>query len=154
MKPWYATNARGLLALRLKGKNPVGPVVVSLIGQEFNELVLYVEPDMPPAKMDWRMLADLNVWVWASAQASLDWIIDTTWHIAQARPKSLVLRFEHGDHVHDVDCGAGLHRDGVADLKIPAEHQFWWTPANHSYTGIGHKITRALIARHPYGAML
>ena len=152
MTPWYATNARGLLEARKQGKSPPGPVVVSLVGEHFTETALFLRNDMPGDRMDWRMLGDLDVWIWANAQASMQWIVDTTWRIARARPKELVLRFDHGGKVHDIECGSGHHLPAIAD--IPAVHQFQWAPINTGGTQLGKRIKRALLAAHPYGAIL
>ena len=152
MTPWYATNARGLLEARKQGRSPPGPVVVSLVGQHFTETALFLRPDMPADRLDWRMLVNLDVWVWASAEVSMQWIVDTTWRIARVRPKELTVRFEHSGHVHDVDCGSGHHLPAVAD--IAPVHQFQWAPINVGGTALGKRIKQALLAAHPYGEIL
>ena len=88
-RPWYATNARDLLEHRRRNLKPVEPVIVSLVGGDFRdvaETVLYARRDMPVDRMDWRMLVDLDVWLWAGTGAAMDWISETAWRIAQARP--------------------------------------------------------------------
>lgn len=151
-QPWYATNARSLLAARREGLTPTGPVVVSLVGQEFGEPALYLRPDVAPERFDWRMLVNLEVWVWASASAPLGWVVDTVWRIAKARPAELALRFEHGGKTHDIDCGSGCHHPAVAD--IPAVHEFLWLPINTGGTALGYRILRALTNQHPKGQKL
>lgn len=146
-QPWYAINARSLLETRRQGHMPPEPVVVSLVGKRFTETALYLRPDMPEDRMDWRMLVNLDVWVWAGAQASLDRITTTLWRIAAARPRELVLRFEAGTRVHDINCGSGHHAQAVAGL--PPEHGFWWLPMNVGGTEIGARIVRALTAKYP-----
>lgn len=153
MKPWYATGARQLLQNRQDGQMPIEPVVVSLVGGDFDDATaLYARPDMPMDLMDWRMLVNLTVWVWASAKAPLDRIVETTWRIAQARPKDLVLRFDHGDTVHDIDVGSGHHLAAIAGT-FPV-HQFWWAPINVGGTVLGYRIKKALLAKKSYGAIL
>lgn len=152
MKLWYATGARQLLQDRQDGLMPAEPVVVSMVSGEFDETALYVRPDMPQELMDWRMLVNLTVWVWASAKAPLDRIVETTWRIAQARPKELILRFEHGDKVHDIDVGSGYHRPAIAGV-LPA-HQFWWMPVNVGGTALGLRIKKSLLSKKSYGAIL
>lgn len=149
---WYATNARSLLATRRQGLAPEGNVVVSLVGQEFGETAIYCRPDIAPDKLDWRMLVNLNVWVWASPAAALDWVVETVWRIAKARPAELALRFEHGEHVHDIDCGTGSHHPAVADM--PAVHEFLWLPINTGGTALGYRILRTLTNHHPKGQTL
>jgi hypothetical protein len=149
---WYAANARNLLSTRRQGLAPQGPVVVSLVGQEFEQTALYLRPDVAPDRFDWRMLVNLDVWVWASPAASLDWVIETVWRIAKSRPAELALRFEHGDKTHDIDCGTGIHHPAIAD--IPAVHEFIWLPINTGGSALGYRILRALTAQHPKGQML
>jgi len=152
MKPWYATGARQLLQNRKDGLMPEGPVVVSLVGGEFTETALFTRPDMPMDLMDWRMLVNLTVWVWASAKAPLDRIVELTWRIAQVRPKELVLRFEHGDAVHDIDVGSGHHLPAIADIS--PVHQFFWAPINVGGTALGLRIKKALLSKKTYGEIL
>lgn len=144
MKPWYAINARNLLDVRRQGVKPQGPVVVSLVGGEFTETVLYVKPDMPADAMDWRMLVNLDVWVWAGVGAALDRIVLTAWRVAQARPARLHVRFEHQRAMHEVECGAGWHQGGNG---WPADHGFLWWPLNLGGTDIGRRICTALSAK-------
>lgn len=148
MRPWYATNARDLLATREQGLVPAGPVIVSMVPQEFAESpVLYVRQDMPTDRLDWRMLVNLNVWLWATPECPLAWVLATAARIAAARPRSLFLRFEEGSVVHDVEVGEGLHLPPVRE--IPAQHSFTWVPINCSGSLWGARLRQALIATHP-----
>ena len=117
-RPWYATNARDLLEHRRRNLKPVEPVIVSLVGGDFRdvaETVLYARRDMPVDRMDWRMLVDLDVWLWAGTGAAMDWITETAWRIAQARPLS-----RHGlDGLPGVGA-AKLERYGAALLEVIA----------------------------------
>ena len=153
-KPWYATNARNLLDMRKQGTKPAGPVVVSLIGGNFHDIaetVLHVRQDMPVDRLDWRMLVDLDVWVWAGPDAPIDWIVDTTWRIAQARPRELLVRFETLLEIHDINIGSGTHRPAIASL--PPEHGFLWLPINVGGTRIGYRILKSL-TRKAKGVLL
>lgn len=148
-RPWYATNARRLLEIRQQGKKPAGPVVVSLVGGDFSDVSahpLYVRPDMPVDRMDWRMLVNLQVWLWAGPGAALDWMLATADRIAQVRPADLILRFEEGAEIHDVEVGSGFHLPAVGD--IPPVHEFTWVPINCSGTRWGGRLRTALIATH------
>lgn len=146
-RPFYATNARDLLETRQQGMVPAGPVVVSLVGGEFSEPVLYVRTDMPADRLDWRMLVNLDVWLWASPAAPLNWLLGIASRIAAVRPKTLFLRFEDAGQVHDVEVGEGIHRPSIAD--IPAHHSFTWVPINCCGTLWGARLRKALIATHP-----
>lgn len=149
-QPWYATNARDLLATREQGLMPAGPVVVSLVGGGFADVAaatLYARPDMPVERMDWRMLVNLQVWLWAGPGAALGWLLATASRIAHARPEQLLLRFEEPAGIHDVEIGTGLHIPKVLDL--PAQHQFEWVPINCSGTAVGAKLRAALLDTHP-----
>src|ERR1035437_6484283 len=107
---FYAQNARQLLESRQNGLIPAGPVVVSLVGGNFTETALFVRDDMPLNRLDWRMLVDLDVWVWATKKVALASVIAVTHAVAKAKPKTLFLRFEDTQkHVHDVDVGSGRH---------------------------------------------
>lgn len=152
---WYATNARDLLEHRRRNLKPVEPVIVSLVGGDFRdvaETVLYARRDMPVDRMDWRMLVDLDVWLWAGTGAAMDWITETAWRIAQARPRELLIRFEAGNAIHDINVGSGTHRAPVAGLQ--PEHQFWWLPINVGGTVLGYRVLKALLATKPKKTML
>jgi hypothetical protein len=152
MQPWYASGARSLLETRKQGLTPQGPIVVSLVGQSFPHTTLYCRPDVPAERFDWRMLVNLEVWVWASAAIPMDWITATVWRIANVRPKELALRFEHQDCLHDIDCGSGHHHAAIGN--IPASHGFCWLPLNTSGTELGSRIKKALTAQHKLGQFL
>lgn len=148
-RPWYATNARQLLETRRQGLAPDGRVVVSLVGGSFGDVAattLYAKPDMPVDRLDWRMLVNLDVWLWAGPNAALDWLLTTASRIAQVRPKELLLRFEEPDGIHDVEVGSGLHIPAVRHLA--AQHAFDWVPINCSGSLVGAKLRAALIATH------
>jgi hypothetical protein len=154
-RPWYATNARNLLETRQRNLKPVEPVLVSLVGGDFTDIAataLYVRQDMPTDRMDWRMLVDLDVWLWAGPDAPMEWIADTAWHIAHARPRELLIRFETAAAIHDINLGSGTHRPSFAGL--PPEHRFWWLPINLGGTSIGYRVLKALKAKHPPEALL
>lgn len=149
MRPWYATNARDLLATREQGLAPDGRVVVSLVGGQFNDVAattLYAHADSPVDRMDWRMLVNLEVWIWAGPSAALEWLLETTSRIAHARPRKLALRFESKGELHDVDVGTGLHTPAVRDLS--SLHTFLWLPTDLSDTPISAKLRGALLAKH------
>lgn len=154
-RPWYATNARDLLEARRQGLKPDGPVVVSLVGGDFSGVAaatINVKPDMPVDRLDWRMLVNLHVWLWANQQAKLEWLLATASRIAHVRPRRLVLRFEAGKQVHDVDIGTGIHIPAVREL--PATHDFWWSPINCSDTAVATRLRAALLAVHPFQTIL
>jgi hypothetical protein len=65
MKPWYAINARRLLEDRQRASCPSIPCPWSLATRR-NPGCLYVKPDMPVERLDWRMLVNLPVWIWAA----------------------------------------------------------------------------------------
>lgn len=168
MNAWYAQNARQLLDARKQGLTPDGQVVVSLVGSEFpGATVLHVRPEMPADRMDWRMLVNLPVWVWANGRAPLGWLVATTARIAAARPSELVVRFEQPREVsfdfngekttetidtHDIEVGRGLHIPAVADIA-PC-HTFTWAPIRLSPTKIATGIQNALIAKHQFWTTL
>lgn len=150
MRPWYARNAQALLQTRQNGARPDGTVVVSLVGGDFSDVAattLYVAEDMPLPQMDWRMLADLPVWVWADQSAPLERIVTVTQDIARKRPRELFVRFSTTTEIHDVDCGNGLHRKPVSG--VGEEHSFFWLPVNVGGTRIGEKVCAALKRRMP-----
>lgn len=148
-RAWYATNARDLLATREQGLAPDGRVVVSLVGGQFADVAavtLHARADAPVDRMDWRMLVNLEVWLWAGPSAALEWLLQTTSRIAHARPHKLVLRFESKGALHDVDVGTGLHTPAMREL--PPLHTFLWLPTDLSDTPISAKLRRALLAKH------
>jgi hypothetical protein len=149
-RAWFATNARNLLESRKNGYVPSGPVVVSMIGGDYPEAAdtLYLREDMPLDRMDWRMLVDVEVHLWANRTVPLGRAQQVVAAIASARPARLVLRLgTHGGIVHDIEVGDGFHIRAVRD--IPAEHRFTWCPINLTGSGVGAKLRRALLAQHP-----
>lgn len=152
-RPFYAQNARQLLDNRRIGVVPADPVVVALSGGSFpGHVTLLASADLPAERMDWSMLVNLSVWVLASAKVPLRKVIDAVYRIALARPKELVLRFEHGEKVHDVEVGYGHHLPAVADC-YPV-HQFQWCPINVGGTGLGRRLKKALLSKKPDGEKL
>lgn len=150
-RPWFATNARELLDARRQGMLPEGPVVVSMIGGTFPQTALYVRPDMPIERLDWSMLVNLEVWIWAGRTETIERVMAIVLAIAKAKPQRLYLRFEDSaGRVHDVDVGTGTHRNGLPEHGIQPEHSFTFCPVNSSGTYLGRKLTTAL-ARMPIG---
>lgn len=165
MRPFYAANARALLDTRQRGMAPSRPVVVSMIGGEYGDIAgatLYLHDDMPIARMDWRMLVNLQVWLWADKTVTLPKVLTAADGIARARPKSLHVRFTHPyrysfEHagqvhdraiaVHDVEVGEGRHMPAMLDM--PEVHEFEWSPVNVIGTPLGAKLRKALVAKHP-----
>ena len=167
MKPWYATNARDLLEARRQGMVPNGPVVVSLIGGGFDKVAaatLYVHDDTPIERLDWRMLVNLEVWLWASGSVPLDRVLHLLDAIARVRPRRLCLRFDHAwswvsddgiefkADTHDVDVGTGYHVPAIRDL--PAVHEFHWEPIALNWTPIERRLQRAALGKHALGTVL
>lgn len=157
MSAWYAQNARQLLESRQQGMTPDGQVVVSLVGgSHLGATVLHVRQEMPVDRIDWRMLVNLPVVVWANSRAPLSWLVATTARIAAARPSDLVVRFEHQNgedrEAHDIEVGHGTHIPAVSD--IPPHHAFWWGPIRLSPTHIAKGIQKALEAKHSFGTTL
>jgi hypothetical protein len=146
VKPWYATNARNLLQTRREGFAPNAPVSVALSGGKFADTALFVRPEMPAEKLDWRMLVNLDVWLWASPAIALQKVLENASRIAHARPSLLLLRFEHGDQIHDIEVGTGTHHPAVADMA--AEHSFTWLPFNLGGTPTGQRLRDALRGVH------
>lgn len=150
-RPWYAINARRLLEDRQRGLVPQDAVAVVLTDDTIPAPAVYVKADMPLDRLDWRMLVNLQVWLYADAGVALDRVLKVARSIAAIRPGELVLRF-NADGLHDVEVGAACHFPGVADLQ--PVHQFTWNPINLSCTAIGAKLRRALLAEHPQGYVL
>lgn len=151
--PWYASNARDLLDMRMHGLKPERPVNVSLMGQiPDGNLTLYVRETMPIDRLDWRMLVNLDVIVWADSGIPFDRVIGTVWAIAKVRPTALQLCFLHRDAWHLIDCGSGYHMNPVAD--VPAVHSFHWQPINVGSTAIGYRLKAAMTKNHKPGVTL
>lgn len=167
MTPWYAVNARDLLEARRHGALPAGPVVVSAIGGDFGRVAsatLYVHEDMPADRMDWRMLVNLEAWVWADRTVPLVRLLQLLDGVARARPRRLCLRFdqpwswvspagrEFVADVHDVDIGEGYHVLAVRDL--PDMHEFHWCPFPLNFTPVESRLCQAARGLHPEGTVL
>lgn len=166
MKPWYANGARQLLDMRRNGQKPAGPVVVSLIGGTFHgvaSMVLHLD-DEPADRLDWRMLVNLEVWLWADGTVPLERVLVLLDGIARARPKRLCLRFDRPwSHVtpsgvefeqstHDVDIGAGYHH--AAQPGLDELHSFVWEPIALNHNPVERRLARAALARHRAGTVL
>ena len=152
-RPWYATGARQLLEARQQGLAPKLPVVVSLVPEQFEgPRPLHVRDDMPVPRLDWRMLVDLDVWVWATKAAPLATVLGVTHAVARARPKTLFLRFEDAQGVHDIDVGSATHFAGTAD--IPPIHEFQWWPQRTVATALAARLQQALCRQQPARSFL
>ena len=152
-RPFYAQNARQLLDNRRLGVAPQKPVVVALCAGHFpDQVTLLASADLPPERMDWRMLVNLSVWVWASATVPLQRVLETVYRIAQARPRELVLCFWQDDVLHSVEVGYGHHLPAVANCF--AVHQFQWDPINVGGTHLGRRLKKALLSKKPTGEFL
>lgn len=145
-RPWYPVNGRALLETRRQGMSPAGPVVVSLIGGQYDATALYVHDEMPLERMDWQMLVNLHVHVLASPAAPFDRIERCLWDIAHVRPRELLLQFIVGDAVHEIDIGTGMHLPALQGL--PAMRHFHWLPITTT-PGPALQLKRALVAAHP-----
>lgn len=156
--PWYATNARDLLDMRRQGLMPDRPVNVSLMGQiPAAGLTLYLREGMPADRIEWRMLVNLQVIVWADAGEPFDRIMTTVLRIAQCRPAGLQLCFLHRDDWHLIDCGSGVHIPPVKPLtqpEVPAVHTFFWAPLNAGCTPFGYRLKTAMSKTQKPGVTL
>lgn len=159
--PWYASNARELLDMRRQGLKPEHPVNVSLMGQVPDAgLTLYVREGMPVDRLEWRMLVNLPVVVWADSGEPFDRIMATVWAIAKARPHGLQLCFLHSDSWHLIDCGSGLHIPAVKLEHQPEKpaadplHTFFWHPLNAGCTPFGYRLKAAMTKTHKPGVTL
>lgn len=148
----FAINARQLLDDRKRGVVPTEPVSVVLTGQTERAPAVYVREDMPADRLDWRMLVNLPVWLWAAPEVPLQRVLRVVRSIADVRPKRLTLRFEAAGAVHDVDVGHGMHQAANAPLR--AIHEFTWTPMDLTHTPVGAKLRRALLAELPMWSSL
>jgi hypothetical protein len=146
MTAFYAVNARRLLDDRKAGLVPAAPVSV-VLGRQSEPGALYVKPDMPVERLDWRMLVNLQVWLWASPEVALRTLAKVARAIAAVRPARLTVRMEEGGQVHDVDVGHGLHTPAIADAR--EVHEFTWTPMDLSLTPTGAQLRRVLLAEMP-----
>lgn len=152
MKPWYAIGARRLLEDRQQGIVPVDPVSVVLGDTTEAAPAIYVKADMPVDRLDWRMLVNLPVWVWAGPGVEVARLLRICRAIAAVRPSRLTVRMEAQGQVHDVDVGHGLHCRPIG--TDPAVHEFTWTPMDLTRTELGAKLRRALVAELPMWSAL
>lgn len=151
MKPdWFATNARALLEQRRKGSMPAGAVNVNLdisdqdIGYAGH--VITVRKSDPLERLDWRMLANLTVWIWADDSQPIERLVALTKDIVKVNPLGLYVRFvDTKGIVHDVDCGSGTHRPGLPEHGVAPEHNFIFCPMNLAGSRIGRELCRALV---------
>ena len=145
--PRFATNARNLLEARQNGFAPAETVHVTLVGGQFDGTALYVREEMAPASLDWRMLVNLDVQLWAGLAIPLDRVVDCSIALAQAKPKTLFLRFlDSQARIHDLDLGSGHHHGGAPEVGINPEHSFLWFPINTGGTALGYRLLKALKA--------
>lgn len=145
---WYASNARNLLQQRRRGVMPTKQVNVVLdIGHEidFDGHVLVLRADEPTERIDWRMLVNLEVWIWADESQPLQRLLAVVRDIVGVNPRSLFVRFvDPSGHIHDVDCGSGTHTPGAPEHGIPAEHSFLFSPVNSGGSRLGRHLCRAM----------
>ena len=146
VRPWYAANARQLLETRKTGLMPTGPVIVSLVGGEWDVTTLYVHDDMPIAKLDWRMLVNLDVWLWVTPAVALDRVTELALQIAKVRPKTIFVRMEVGSTIHDVQLGDSFHVKQVLPEFAPI-HEFTVSISNNTGSRFGAALRRALMAQ-------
>lgn len=142
MKPWYAGNARQLLQERQRGNVPYGPVVVEMTGGAWDVTTLHLDDTLPVDKADWRMLVNLDVWIFANPKTALERLTETALRIAMVRPKSLIVRFEAGSAIHDVHVGDGFHQ--VPPAPLDPMHFFSVAIINCSGTKTGALMRNAL----------
>lgn len=150
-RPWYAGGARQLLDERKRGMKPPEPVVVHMSGPvQRGGTPLQVNPEMPIARLDWRMLVNLEVWLCADHLRPVADILTVVLAIAHVKPRDLILRFtDQRGFVHDIAVGTGHHTLGLPEHGIAPEHSFLFGPINLSGSRIGRAFTAAL-ARHSH----
>lgn len=153
-RDWFPSNGRNLMLQRKRGVLPSGPVNVVLDLRDpdigFAGTVLTLRSDDTAERIDWRMLVNLDVWVWADEGQPLDRVVSVVRDIVDVSPRSLYLRFvDPQGNVHDVDCGTGTHRPGAPRLGIPAEHTFLFCPVNSAGSRLGRELCRALSRINP-----
>lgn len=134
----YPRNADALIQMRLQGVVPELPVLISLNGQlpEFTNVVLQATAG---ESYDWRLVAGLNVEVFANSQVPFADLLTTLSAIAAVVPETMVLTFREGPRVH---CGESRQ---ITDFKL-----FDWLPM-----GIGPSsyLEGALIAKRIFGEL-
>lgn len=140
-RDWYAVNARNLLELREHGEKPGHPVSVVIGRAEVPEPALYLHDDMPVERMDWRMLVNLEVWLWAGFSIPLDRIKRVARDVAAAMPSRLVLRFaDQRGFVHDVELAFATHLPGYPEHDIKPVHELTWKPLNLTGTNVAARL--------------
>lgn len=152
MKPWYAINAQRLLQDRQRGTVPADPVAVVMTDETVPAPALYVKPDMPVDRLDWRMLVNLEVLLIASPAVPLERWMRVARRIAECRPKRLTLRFLLNGEIHDVDVGHGMHTAAIAD--VAPIHEFTWAPMDLTLTPAGKGLRSAMVAELPMWSTL
>jgi hypothetical protein len=131
-------NGQSLLDLRMRGLVPELPVLVSLVGTlDFSNVTLYADAGKP---YDWRVIAGLEVEVFASLAVPFSGLLRTLADIAAAVPKRMVLAFSEGARI---ECGEmRLVRDENGDFGL-----FDWFPiAVGPYDAHGAKVAKRLWA--------
>lgn len=89
-----------LIAMRKGGRAPALPVLVSLVGSlEFDNVTLQAKAG---ERYDWRLVAALDIELFASTQVPFAALLQTLGDIAYAVPRSMVLTFVEGPRV---ECG-------------------------------------------------
>lgn len=150
MQPWYAKNARALLEARQNGMKPEGWVTVAMAGGQFAAPTLYVHDDMPADRLDWRMLAGLQVLIETGPTVPVDRIERVARDIAKAKPADLRLRFTtQAGACHELDLGSGIHVPAL--MGLPAIHTFQWRPITLSGSPVEYRLKAALRRHQPDG---
>lgn len=130
-----------LTDMRRAGVRPGAPVHVAFSDPAVVGLTIFMR-DAARRPIDWRVLVDLDVVVWADAETPFGDVCASLTAIAKARPRELQLCFLHADEWHLIDCGTGRHWPAVAD--VPVYHEFHWLPLNLGGTTMGYRIKFAL----------
>ncbi|AMM23011.1 hypothetical protein [Variovorax sp. PAMC 28711] len=157
-RDWFPTNGRALLEQRRKGLMPASAVNVNLDVAARDELcfvghVLTVAPHMPIERMNWRMLANLAVWIWADDSVPIERLVQVAYDIVAVKPAALFVRFvDPKGFVHDVDCGSGIHEPGYPEHGIEPDHDFIFCTLNLAGTRLGFEVSRALRRAQPKAA--
>jgi hypothetical protein len=148
-RAWFATNARNLLESRRNGYVPSGPVVVSMIGGEYPEAAdtLYLREDMPLERMDWRMLVDVEVHLWANRKCR--WAACSRLSRQSRAPGPRGLSCASEPTAASCTTSKSATASTCARSRHPREHRFTWCPINLTGSGVGAKLRRALLAQHP-----
>jgi len=144
-RDWYAVNARDLLEHRKHGELPTNPVSVVVGRGEAPYPALYLHDDMPLERMDWRMLVNLDVWLWAGFSVPLERIKRIAKDIAQVQPSVLILRFaDTTGFTHDVELAFSTHQPGYPEHGIKPVHDTTWRPLNLTGSTFGTRLCAGL----------